>query len=87
MSHKDGGRTLCSPTIRCVEPARPTDQALWSASPGGRCYLAASHIIHMKDGFPKGDWNTAASLIDESLAGMFNMRDPKSHGERRKLFP
>ena len=28
----------------------------------------------------------AAFLIDESLAGMFNMRDPKPHRERWKLF-
>jgi hypothetical protein len=51
--------------------------------------LAAFRIIHnMKDGFPKGDWyvKIAAFLIDENLAGMFNMRNPKSHGERRRLF-
>jgi hypothetical protein len=51
--------------------------------------LAASHIIHkVKEGFPKGGWyvKIAAFLIDESLAGMFNMRDTKPHGKRRRLF-
>jgi len=50
--------------------------------------LAAFRIIHnMKDGFPKGDWYVKITvfLIDENLAGMFNMRDPKSHEERRRL--
>jgi hypothetical protein len=51
--------------------------------------LATSRIIHnVKDGPPKGDWyaKIAAFLIDESLAGMFNMRDPKPHGEHWRLF-
>jgi hypothetical protein len=51
--------------------------------------LAAFCIIHNgKDGSRKGDWyvKITAFLIDESLAGMFNMRDPKPHGERRRLF-
>jgi hypothetical protein len=42
--------------------------------------LAASCIIHNeKDGSRKGDWyvKITAFLIDESLAGMFNMRDPR----------
>jgi hypothetical protein len=51
--------------------------------------LAASRIIHnVKDGFPKGDWymKIAAFLIDKTLAGMFNTRNPRSHGELRRLF-
>jgi hypothetical protein len=47
--------------------------------------LVASCIIHNgKDGSRKGDWYV--KITDESLAGMFNMRDPKPHGERWRLF-